>query len=236
MPAPWEEDATAYFGDNAEALDAFHRYMTEKQQPYVTQLEEGSKDARELWTDLNTDSETTLRDLVSSVYRDQPEVVAAYEAIFAEEAAEAAEPVVAEADIPEWAKPVVAREQATRDAEIAASLAADYATLKDEVKAEHGLSDVDMTLIDPFMMITNNDGEAAVAALKKFQAAFLAAHGVEATAATVAAPPPVLGTEGSTAAAPPAKTPYQTYNQMGDALKDYQARQAASATPPPVVG
>jgi hypothetical protein len=237
--APWAADAAAYFGDNPDAIEAFDRYQREKAQPYVTKLQEETKDARELWTDLNTDPDTTARDLIASIYRDQPDVVAAYDAIFNAEAAvepvAPAEPTTpAEAaalsdedrELIEWAR-------SKRDAEVVDTQAADYAKFKDGLKSSHGLNDADVAAIDVFVYQHPEDPDAAVSAYKAWRVAQGLTETVE---DEPAATPPVLGTDGSTAATPPLATTYNKWDQRGDAIKNFLAREAASATPPPVVG
>jgi hypothetical protein len=236
--APWANDFATYFADGVNPDDAFQRYMSEKQQPYVTQLEEGSKDARELWTDLNADPEKTLRDLYEAVYKDDPTAVEKYDAIFAEETPAAdPPPATSETTTPaaltaeqtallEWA-------QNKRDAELVDSQAAEYAAYKETLKEEHSLTDDDVALLDPFIAAAP-DGPAAIVAYNAWKAKFAAANGVVPTPTPeVPAPPPVL-TDG--VAPPPTATPYTKYDDIGQALRDYSARQAASATPPPVVG
>lgn len=235
--APWAADATAYFGDNAEAIAGFDRYMREKQQPYITQLESSTADARELWTDLNADPASTARDLIASIYSDNPDVVAAYDAIFAEETAP---PAAVEPDeIPEWAKPLVESHQEKVDRELREANAAGYEAAKTELRTAHpDLTDADMPLIDTFVAMPQigGDMEAAYAAFTTYKQQFLAANGVVPTPPpTVPTPPPVLGTDG-VAATPPLATQYKTYNQVGDALKSYFAREGAASNPPPVVG
>lgn len=236
--APWAADAAAYFGDNADAIAAFDRYQREKAQPYITKLQDDTKEARELWTDLNTDSATTLRDLFTSVYHDDPEAGARYDTLFAAAAVEPPAAVAPHAeDVPEWAKRAEAREQKIADAEFAAEQTANYTAFKEGLKESHGLTDNDIGLIDPFVFQSPDNPDAAVAAYKAWQAAAFAANGVVPVAEpTVPAPPPVLGADGSTSAVPPLATQYTSWNQMGDALKAFSARQAASATPPPIVG
>jgi hypothetical protein len=226
MPA-WDEDAAKYFGENQEARDAFNRYMTDVNQPYVTKLEEGTKDARELWQDLNNDPAATVRELYATVYQDAPEMVEKYDALFtpAEEAAiaDAAETAPAQRSDEEEALLEWARSKR------------DYETWKAGLKESHGLSDVDLGLIDPFVVMHNSDADEAVAALRAYQAAFLSAHGVEPTAATAATAPPALDGSGTAPVTPPAKTEFTKYGDLGNALRHYQEVQRASATPPPVL-
>ena len=233
--APWAADAAAYFGDNADAIAGFDRYMREKQQPYITQLEESTKDARELWTDLNNDPATTARDLIASVYANDPDIVAAYDAIFVAEPATSAEPATPPPadEIPEWAKPLVESHQEKVDREAKEAAAAEYATAKTELQKAHAdLTDDDLGLIDPFVYGAGGDMEQAYAAYKAWQ---VKAGVAQTPAPEVPATPPVLGSDGPSAT-PPLATQYTSYDQIGDAFKAYQQRVAASATPPPVVG
>lgn len=235
MPGPWEADAAAYFGENPEAIAAFDRYMTEKQQPYVTQLEEGSKDARELWTDLNADPATAVRDLVASVYANDPELIAHYDAYFAPPEDATPPPAAVTPpptdEVPEWAKPLVEDHAARRDREAKEAAEADYVKAKADLRTAHAdLTDNDISIIDPFVYSAGGDMEKAYVALRAWQKA----AGVPQPEPTPEpTPPPVL--EGGRPA-PPLATKYTSYGQIGAALREYSDQQRASATPPPVLG
>ncbi len=240
-PAPWAADHLAYFGEDATAIAAADRYQREKIQPYITSLEEGSADARELWTDLNDDPAQAVRDLVASVYANEPDVVSAYDALFNAPEPVVAPPAVAATteDVPEWAKPLVESHQQQRDRELSEANAADYNAAKDTLRAAHpDLTDADMPLIDSWVANPSigGDMEAAYEAFTANKQAWLAAAGIAPAAEPVLpTPPPVLGTAG-VAATPPLATQYTRYNQIGDALQNYLAQQGAASNPPPIVG
>lgn len=235
--SPWAADAAAYFGDNAEALAALDRYMREKQQPYVTQLESSSAEAREYYNDLLNDTDNTLRTLISQRYGD--ELANAFDGLFAEEestppppppteptAAEVAAMSDEDRELLEWAR-------GKRDAEQVDKQAAAYQQFKDGLKESHGLDDDDLGLIDPFIYQSPEDPDKAVAAYKAWRSKALPETAGEVD--ETKPPPPPLG-DGATSATPPLAKQYTRYGQMGDALKDFLARDAASSTPPPVVG
>lgn len=231
--SPWAADAATYFGDNAEAQAAFDRYMREKQQPYVTQLEESTKDAREYYNDLQNDTDNTLRALIEQRYGG--EFATEFDALFGTPDPEPTPPATPAADeIPEWAKPLVESHQQRVDRELAESQAAAYQEFKNGLKASHGLTDDDLGLIDPFIYGSAHDADAAVTAYR----AWLAKAGVAPTPTTEqpATPPPVLGDGATTAATPPLATEYKSYDQIGDAVKNFFSRTGPSATPPPIVG
>lgn len=252
VPAsPWAADAAAYFGDNAEAIASFDRYMREKQQPYITELE--GHPGRELWKDLSNDAEGTLADVIGELYgEERPDIVEQFQALFADPAAAAAavvEPATTPAadEPPAWAQPLIERDQAQRDADARAAADNDYKQALTEMRAAHPeLTDVDMGdgtaekpgLIHPFMAAASGDTEVAYAGYQAYLAQVKAMLGVAPTedekaaaAAAVAAAPPVLGGDGATAAAPPVTKEYKTFD---DAWDDWQAERAQVA--PPVVG
>jgi hypothetical protein len=232
VPAsPWAADAAAYFGDDATAAANFDRYMREKQQPYVTQLEESTKDAREYYDDLHNDTDATIQSLVASRYGD--EFAAEYIKLFGTDEPVVTEPVAAEPEvIPEWAKPIVESHQEKVDRELRESESAAYAAFKEGLKEPYGLTDDDLGVIDVFIHSSPADPAAAVAAYRAWQAK----AGIVVPEVVVPTPPPVLGDGATTAATPPLATQYKTYDQIGDAIKGFVSRQAASSTPPPVVG
>lgn len=68
--APWAKDRDELFADT-DARAKFDTYMREKQQPYVTKLEQGRADLEEraAWhDDLKADPDAVLRDAVEQVY------------------------------------------------------------------------------------------------------------------------------------------------------------------------
>lgn len=227
--APWAADAATYGLDPA----AFDRYMREKQQPYVTQLEESSADARAYYKDLQDNTDETLRALIEQRYGD--EFATEFDGLFGTPAPEAdPTPAPAADEIPEWAKPLVESHQQRVDRELKQEQEAAYQDFKNGLKASHGLDDEDLGLIDPFIYGSAHDADAAVANYRAWAAKKPGTP--EPTPDPVADPPPVLGDGATTAATPPLATEYKTYDQVGDALKNFLSREAASSTPPPVVG
>lgn len=239
QPGPWSEDANSYFGEDEAAKAAFDRYMREVAQPRITQLEQGSAPARELWDDLNGDPATTLRDLVASVYGD--EFASQYEALFSEEEAaevvEAVEAATSTDDVPEWAKPIVEKHLAEQQTQEAQNAADEYAAEKDALRARHAdLTDDDMGLIDAFIYAAGGDMEQGYVGYQAFKGKFMAANGVAPAAPADPALPPVLGTAAAPASTPPAAPQFTKYDQLDDALESFMSEQRTTATPPPIVG
>ncbi len=238
QPGPWAADLTEYFGDDAEAIAKADRYMREKVQPRITHLETDSAPARELYKDLLANPEETLSAVFEEIYGQDKAAEFAALLTPAEAAAvvEAAATGAADADeIPTWAKPLVERDQAARDAELREQGEQEYAATLTSMRAAHtDLTDADMELIHPFMAAAGGDTDVAYAGYQSFKAQFAAANGAAPVAAdAVADPPPVLGGPGAPAAAPPTAKTYR-WDELGDAIDDFQAEQRAQ-TPPPVI-
>lgn len=236
-PGPWASDLATYLGDNAEAIAAADRYMREKVQPRITELEEGSAAARELYKDLIANPESTLAEVVTELYgEERPDVVEGFTKLF-EPAPEptprltppepTAAPVAPEdAEMREWY-------QAKRDEEAREAQAAAYAELLQDMRTAHpDLDDTDMDLIHPFIASAQGDTEQAYAGYQAFQDQFKTKLGVtEPTPEPTPTAPAVLGTTAAAAAAPPVVEQYKTYDEAWDA---WQAEKATTA--PPVVG
>lgn len=224
QPGPWSSDLEQYFQDEA-ARTAADRYMREKVQPRMTQLETETAPARELYNDLLQDPAQTLADLVTEVFGE--DVGQKFTGLFGEETSAAPEtPAEPAAEIPDWAKPIVEeRERAKAEAEYNAAL--------EQFKAAHqDLTDDDMELIHPFITATAGDLDAAYQGYSAWKERFTAAHGVtpqvDPTPARTA--PPVLGNQAAPAAAPPVE---KNYKSIDEAMDDWFAEQKSA---PPVVG
>lgn len=225
---PWAGDLAEYFGENAEAIAAADRYMREKVQPARTQFETETAPARELYKDLIENPETTLAEVVEELWG--TEKAQQFATLFGEPEP-ASTPAVPD-EVPEWAKPLVEREQAARDAELAAQGQAEYERVLAELQAAHtDLTDADMELIHPFMASASGDPEAAYAGYQAFKAAFVAEHGATPAVEPTPTPPPVLGAEGTAPSTPPVQKEYKTFDEAWDAWRAEEA-----AAPPPVVG
>lgn len=243
-PGPWAADLATYFGDNQEAIAAADRYMREKVQPRITQLEDGTKPARELYDDLLNDPQNTLAAVVSELYGE--EVGTKFAALFGEEgegapAGTTVEQAVEQAaaatadEPPEWAKPILEDYQSRkqREADEQARTAGEQAyqeVLADLRKNHADLTDADMELIHPFMAAAGGDPEAAYAGYQAYKEQVAKALGVEPAAPEpVAEPPAVLPSAGTTP--PPVQKNYPT---LDAAMDDWFAERRA-ASPPPVI-
>jgi hypothetical protein len=242
QPGPWAADLVEYFGDNTEGIAAADRYLREKQQPRMTELEAAAASPGiELWNDLETDSTKTLRDLFVSVYGgDDPDTAAqaaaAFDGLFEQETASTTttttppEPSALsdeDRELIEWAR-------SKRDGEMRESAATEYEQAKAALMAAHpaDLTEFDLTVIDPFITATQGDMEAALTLYKEWKGKV--AGPVPETQPTKTAPP-VLGSEAATAATPPTATAYTKYGQLDDALDNFTSRLAADSAPP-VIG
>lgn len=244
---PWADDLRGALGEEyAGAFDAVDGYLRSNWQPRVTELEQGTAEARELWNDVTTDFDSTLVNLFASAYGEEhPELVEkfteSYNSLFSEgETEEDAPPAEGGLDLdklPPEVRQTVEWAQAKRDAELRAEQASEYSQAKRELLEQHkdALTEDDLDLLDPFVAGTGTL-EDAVTQYQAFLEKFASRHGfTRADGEPAPEPPPVLGSEGGTAAVPPAEKKYTKYNEIGDALGDYLARQR-TATPPPMAG
>ncbi len=235
QPGPWAADLTEYFGDDAEAIAKADKYMREKVQPRITHLETESAPARELYKDLLANPEETLSAVFEELYGEEKgaEFAALLTPAQAAEVVETVAAGAAEGDVPEWAKPLVEDHQARRDADLRKQGEDAYAATLAEMRTAHtDLTDADMELIHPFMHAAGGDPAVAYEGYKTFKTQFAAAAGVApAPAAPVAEPPPVLGGPGAPAAAPPTSKTYR-WDELGDAIDDFQSEMRAQSPPP----
>lgn len=242
---PWADDLrTALGDDHGTAFEAVDGYLRERWQPRVTELEEGTKDARELWKDLTDDAPTALYGLVNSVYGE--EFATKYIELFGngEETTTPAEETVETppaADAPDGLNDEErAWLRGRREAEQAKERDDAYTATKRELLEQHKdvLTEDDLEILDPFIAAAP-DLDTAIAMYQDYQAKLRQRLGVAEEAPVVPTPPPVLGSEGAPAATPPAKTEYTKWGDLfkdGGAVDAYFDRQAATATPPPVIG
>ncbi len=237
---PWAEDIRTALGeDHAAAFDIVDGYMRESVQPRITQLEEGSAPARELWADLQSDPDQALLDLVAARYGD--DFVPNFQALFEEKPPEATAAPEADEKPPADAAQLSAEQQELLDwaqtkraEEQRAAGASEYEAFKKALGEKHGLTERDLNHLDPFIYTSPDDGDAAVAAYKSF----LVSSGVQPEVAAEPVPdaPAVLGSEAAPGAPPPVATQYTKFSQLDDALGDFMAEQRTTATPPPVLG
>lgn len=220
-PGPWSADLAAYIEDET-ARQAADRYLREKVQPRITELEQGTAQARALWDDLLADPQQTLTDVIADIYGD--EVAAALPDLLSgipdEEEAPVPEPT--EAPLPEHIQQMY--EQFTADQQQRA-----YETELARVKAAN--PDLVDSLFHPFVVSTEGDFDRAVEAYKAFEDQARQRYGQAPPAAPDA--PAVVGTTGQGAAAPPTT---KQYASIDEALEDTLADLRRAAAPPTVGG
>jgi len=220
--APWSKDLETTFADPEirASVDAFLRGNV---QPHVTRLEQTSRDALELYNDLqDTDKAAqAYYSVTQELFGDElaDRVLAALKA----EEPEAEEEEVEEATPDDEVAEMLAERRAQKQAET-------YRKALDELKSEKQLGEEFMEdLFHPFVAGAGGDLDAAYAAYQeyydKFKSVFTGTPSV--TPAEVPAPP-TLGTA-------PASGPTQKqYSSVSDAVNDMFAEM--SAGPPPTVG
>jgi hypothetical protein len=230
---PWAADAAEYFGDDTAAIANFDRYMREKQQPRVTELE--NHPGRKLWNDFENNAEDTLAEVFAEIYEDDEDKVAAFKGIFGETAtpAEVVEATTPDGEaVPDWAKPLLAEAAEKADLKARETSEAEYAADLATMRTAHAdLTDADMELIHPFIAIAG-DLEEAYGAYAKFKSDFAAANGgATPEPEPTPEPPAVLGTTGAPAAVPPVAVEYRTISDAIDGWLDEKRTQQ----PPPVI-
>jgi hypothetical protein len=249
---PWAADLRAAFGDDAEGYAKADAYMREKVQPRITQLEQSP--AQRLYRDLTDPKQVdvTMAALTSQVYGE--DIGEKFIALFGEEGAEAAAEVTAAGGTPDEA---VAAAEAAKPAELTPEQEwarnkmeqeakeegeQEYDEFLDKVIAEpeFKLTPEDKALIHPFMANSDTVGEA-VGKYHAYVEAFSKRHGVTpaeheaADTGQAPPPPPTLGSQGAPAATPPTAKRYDTWDDIDDALVDYQAEQSAKRAAPPTL-
>lgn len=238
-PGPWVADLAEFFTDDT-ARQAADRWMRERIQPRMTQLETETAPARELWSDITSDPLNTIRDLVEELYDE--DTAEKFMGLFGDPEEETppappAEP--AEGDIPEWAKPLIERERAQAQAAEREQQEQAYSTALGSLREAHpDLTDDDVGdgtpekpgLIHPFVHAQDGDMEAAYAAYKVWKDRFAELHGVAPASTERPTAPPVLGGEAAVASTPPVVKRGQS---MADAIDEFMAEQRSA---PPVVG
>lgn len=244
QPAPWMSDLEQYITDPA-AREQADRYMREKVQPRITQLEDSP--AMRLYRDLVDEDkqDVTVAAVVQQIYGD--EYAEKFIELFGEEGEGLAPGQTVDEGVQQAAAapaapadPNAAWVAQKRQEEEAAAAATEYDEFMDKVVAEpeFKLTAVDKPLLDPFMATSDTVGEA-VQKYHAYVAKFAEAHNMtpaEAAAAAEAAaqpgPPPTLGSAGAPAATPPVAKKYSSWDDLGEAVADYQAEQRAKVSPP----
>lgn len=225
--APWSADLPTYFQDEA-ARAAADRYLREKHQPYVTQLQQQVAEAapaRQLYEGFLESPNETLLEVASELYGD--EVAGKFQALLeagvepeaaAAAAVEAAPQPAVDPRLEEmWAEREAQRHQAAYEAELA------------RVQGEHPT--VDAELFAPHVVANSGDFDKALASYKIWEANVAAKYGGTPAEAHV---PAVLGSGGSTGVQP--QPIEQKYGSLDDALDATLAEMRAAREAPTVVG
>lgn len=238
--APWSADLRAYLGDNDEALAAADRYMREKVQPRITQLEQTDAPAQRLYKDLTDPAKVdlTVAAVVQQVYGE--EVAEKFVALFGDgeeltpeataAAVQTAQETTTEVDPEEQARQEWIDEQRAREQREADDR--EYNEQLDAIIAtpEFNLQPRDRDLLTPFMASSDTVGEA-VSKYHAYVATFQQAHGITPAEANAGQPPapPTLGSEGAPAATPPVAEKYERWEDLDKAVVDYQREQRAKS-------
>jgi hypothetical protein len=233
QPAPWSADLEAYITDPA-AREQADRYMREKVQPRITQLEDSP--AQRLYKDLTDQSkqDVTVAAVVSQIYGE--EYAEKFIDLFGEEGEGLEEGQTIEEGVEEAAAapdPNAEWVAQKRAEEEQAKAEQEYDTFIDSVIAEEEfkLTEVDKPLLAPFMATSETVGEA-VSKYHAYVASFAQAHNMTpAEAAAAADPPPALNGPGAAAATPPLEQPPGKWEDIGQLAQDYVREQAAKRPP-----
>lgn len=230
IDAPWSKDLETQFADPEirAQVDAFLRGTV---QPHVTRVEQQSRDAMELYNDLQNE------DTAAQVY------VAITQQLFGDDLADRViEALQNDPESSVEAESTDAKdEESTEDEELRELLeerradkqAKLYADALSKLKEDKGLSEdseFHESLFHPFVAGAGGDLDAAYDAYQEYVAQFKAAFGAAPTPEDGApTPPPVLGD-----ATPPAPPTEKVYGSIADAVEDVFAEMRATA--PPTVG
>lgn len=235
---PWASDLNTYFEDEA-GRSAADRFLREKIQPHVTQLEQTHSqyaDARSLYDDLQEDPLGTYlavtAELLGDDARDQiAELIAAGHSPEAATEAVATEAVATEAVATEAQPPALDPTLAAMKDEYERNQAVEsFATEMQRV----GVPDTEKPLFAPFVMAADGDFDVALNGYNQWKATAAQTLGFEHSPAPVEpAAPATLGTV-SDAPAAPAVT--KQYSSMDDALDDTLAEMRARREGPTPVG
>jgi hypothetical protein len=241
--APWSADLREYLGDNDEALAAADRYMREKVQPRMTQLEQTDAPAQRLYKDLTDPAKVdlTVAAVVQQVYGE--EVAEKFVALFGDGEELTPEATAAAVQTAQETPPEVDPEEQARQEWIDAQRAQEQRDADDReyneqldaiiAEPEFKLQERDRDLLTPFMASSDTVGEA-VAKYHAYVASFQQAHGITPAEANEGQPPapPTLGSAGAPAATPPVAPKYEKWEDLDAAVVDYQREQRAKAGQP----
>ncbi len=220
QPGPWASDLESYFDDPQVRAQA-DRFLRERVQPRVTQIEQERSEyapARELYDDLRSDPETTLRAITGQLYGD--DVAEAIAKLLDEGETEPGTPEAQPApELPREVQELIAERNERLAAE---AYEAELARVKQQIP------DLVEDEFHPFVVSAQGNMDKAVAVYQRWR------QGVEERYGTPSAaqdpPPAALGSEGSSPVAPPVQQKYDSLDAALDATMD-DLRRARDVTP-----
>jgi hypothetical protein len=235
---PWAEDLNSRFEDEAQrqAVDAFLR---EKVQPYVTQLEQESRPALELYKDLRANPAATYVEITEDLFgEDEAKAISAYlESRYNDEQ----QPVVPDNQgaqpntnqgvtdpriqemLSDWEE---RRNEQLYEAELRRLESAEKAQAQIEGREPLPIKD---HLFRPFVVAEDGDMDRAMQGYKAFVNTARAELFTD--AGSVDTPPPTLGSGNSSGATPPPVT--KNYNgDYGAAIEEWANEQLSSGSSP----
>lgn len=236
-PGPWAGDFAEYFGENQEVRTAADRYMREKVQPHITELEQHP--SRQLYADMLEDFEGTVAGLLGEVYDEDTqnafvewmaERVEGGEPPAEQPAAAAAEAQPQRSpedqELLEWARQKRQQEQETA---AQAEASEHYKTELARVKQLPGGETIIDELFYPFVAAADGDLDAALEGWKKYGGDLRAKFGIPEPEPKPA--PHVLGGDGPPSGTPPTEKKYESLDDaLDDTLAEMRARRQAPQT------
>lgn len=223
QPGPWANDLAAYIQDEAARAQA-DRFLREKIQPHVTQLEQQYAPARQLYDDLLQDPSTTLIAVANEIYGDEvAQALAGHLASPEEEQTSETETTDAAPVDPRVQQMLEDYEAQKRQEQYEAELA----RLKEQVP------DLDPDDFAPFVITANGDMDAALVGYQNFMQKIQQRYAPATETPPAPAAPAVVGSEGVGSVPPPVSKQYSSFD---DALNDTLAEMRANREGPTTVG
>jgi hypothetical protein len=235
---PWAEDLAQYIEDEAARAQA-DRYLREKIQPRMTQLEQAQSEyapAREFMDDLREDPTATTVALITELYGDEVGKQTAELIQAGLNPAAAAEAATQNPPPPPPADPVVDQMKAEYEEKQREKL---FNKELERVKATPNAQgvEIDRDLFAVFVSMAEGDFDNALVGYKQFEAQARQRYGPTQPGEDDPDPPPaVLGTQpgGAPASTPPVVKDYK--GDLGAALDDFLTDLRATREGPTVVG
>jgi hypothetical protein len=227
-PGPWASDLAQLFPDDA-TRGTVDQFLRSKVQPYTTQLEQKasvSENASRLWNDLENQPIDTYVAITTELFGEEAsqELLANLQARLQQTPQDQTPPApgqpAPQADPRQEALYTWVEQKQAQEA---------YDEGIARIQGDANTQDVDTDLIHPFVAAAGGDFNQAVTMYRQFYQQFQSKN---APAEEVAPPPPVTGSDTSTAAAPSHTEPRS--QSIGDAINDFMDEQRASREAPPV--